>query len=136
MCFLCSSFNQLCTSISKSAATISQTKGLKNNFTICKRERVIAISEHEDTILMYLNSLYWPKMFPTLSFFSWILHGISIVHFILWLVSNMFLFFIVVTPSIITTHWSLVFYEISFYHVMPKCDVMFIVKTNWHCSLF
>ena len=33
---------------------------------------------------------------------------IIIVHFVYWLISNMFLFiFIVVTASVITTHWSL-----------------------------
>ena len=69
-------------------------------------------------------------------FFYWILHGIIIVHFVLWFVSNMFSLFIVVMSSIITTHWSLIFYEISFCHAMPKCNVMFIVNPSWHCSLF
>ena len=69
-------------------------------------------------------------------FFYWVLHGIIIVHFIFRFVSNMFLLFIVVTPSIITTHWSLVYYEISLCHAMPNYYVLFIVKTILHCSSF
>ena len=64
MCLLCSYSNELCASISKLAATICQSKGFKNNFTNCKRERVIAISKHEDSIFMYMNSLCWVEMFP------------------------------------------------------------------------
>ena len=40
-------------------------------------------------------------------FFCWILHGIIIVHYVLLFVSNFIFLFIVVTTSVITTHWSL-----------------------------
>ena len=46
-----------------------KTKRFKNKFTICKRERVIVISEHGDSIFMYMNSLCWSEMFPTPSFY-------------------------------------------------------------------
>ena len=66
MCFLFIFFNQLCTFICKSNATISQSRGFKNNFTIWKKERSSAISKDNDIMFMYLNSLCWPEMFATL----------------------------------------------------------------------
>ena len=56
------------TSVSKSIVVICQSKGFKNNFTIYKRERIVAISKHTNTILMYMNSLCWTEMFPAPSF--------------------------------------------------------------------
>lgn len=56
--------------------------------------------------------------------------------FILYFGYHISFVFMVVTASVITTHWSLIFDEISFCHAMPNCDVMLIVKPSWHCSLF
>ena len=108
----------------------------KKNFIVRKSERIITILEDEDTMSMYLNSLCCPEMFPTPYFF--VESNMGLLLFILYFDSyqTCFSFFIVVTPSVITTHWSLVFYDISFCHAMPNCDVMFIVKPSWKRSLF
>ena len=78
----------------------------KKNFIVRKRERIITILEDEDTMSMYLNSLCWPQMFATPIFYVESYTGLLLFIFYFDLYQTCF-FFIVVTTSVITTHWSL-----------------------------
>ena len=135
MCFLCSCYNQLCTSICKSDATISQINGFIKNFTIWKRKRVSAISENEDTTFMYLNSLCCPGMFAKPSFLLNPTRDYYCSFCTLIRIKHVFPFYSCYDISYNITLESF-FYEISFYHAMPNYDVMFVVRRIWHCSLF
>ena len=56
MCFFCSFSNRLCRAIYMSNATIFNNKRFKENLEICKRERVVFLSQDNHRTLMYMNS--------------------------------------------------------------------------------
>ena len=60
----------------------------------------------------------------------------NIVHFVLWFISNMFLFFYSCYCISYNNTLDSFLDKISFFHAMPNYDVVFVVKPIWHCSLF
>ena len=60
---------------------------------------------------------------------------IIIVHFVLWFISNMFLFFYSCYCISYNSTLESFLDEIKFFCAMPKYDVMFIINPIWHCFL-
>ena len=136
MCFFYSCSIQLCTSISKIDAPISQSKEFKKNFTLWTRERVSSISEDKDSMFIFQDNIFcnWTNMFATPSF-CWILHELLL--FILYFDSYQTCFYFFYSCYYISCKNTMESFldEINFFRAMPKYDVMFIMNPIWHFSL-
>ena len=125
MCFFCRFSIQLCTSISEIDAPISQSKEFKKNFTLWRRERVSSISE----------DIGYNGHVPEIHMLAWYVYNtifllnptrMIIVHFVLWFISNVFLFFYSCYCISYNNTLESLLDEINFFHSMPNCNVTLI----------